>query len=96
MWLFCKSCGISSSTMSLTTTEQLRGARAMAGLTQAELAKKSTVSLATIKRLELGDGSLATRLHTLQKLQRALEAAGVIFIPENGGGPGVRLRKRRK
>jgi hypothetical protein len=29
---------------------------------------------------------------------RALEAAGVVFIDENGGGPGVRLREqlRRK
>jgi hypothetical protein len=36
---------------------------------------------------------LGVRLDTLQKLQRALEAAGVEFIAENGGGAGVRLAK---
>jgi hypothetical protein len=36
------------------------------------------------------------RLDTLQKLQRALEAAGVEFIAENGGGAGVRLKNRRR
>jgi hypothetical protein len=29
-------------------------------------------------------------------LKNALEVAGVEFIDENGGGPGVRLRKRLK
>jgi transcriptional regulator with XRE-family HTH domain len=79
--------------MNLTDVAQLRAARSMAGLTQAELAKRSGISVPTIKRLELGSGALAVRLSTAQKLQRALEAAGVEFIPENGGGAGVRLRK---
>ena len=79
--------------MSLTDVAQLRAARSMVGLTQAELAEKSGVSLPTIKRLEIGSGQLGVRLDTLQKLQRALEAAGVVFIAENGGGAGVRLRK---
>ncbi len=65
----------------------------MVGITQAALAEKSGVSLPTIKRLEIRSGHLGVRLDTLQKLQRALEAAGVEFIAENGGGPGVRLRK---
>jgi len=65
----------------------------MAGLTQAELAERSGVSLPSIKRLELGTGPLGVRLDTAQKLRAALEAAGVEFIAENGGGPGVRLRK---
>ena len=82
--------------MSLSATEQLRAARAMAGLTQAELAGKSGVSLPTIKRLELGVGPLNVRFSTLRRLQRALEAAGIEFLAENGGGPGVRLRKRKK
>ena len=33
---------------------------------------------------------------TLEKIAKALEAAGVIFVAENGEGPGVRLRKKRK
>jgi predicted transcriptional regulator len=79
--------------MSLTDIAQLRAARSMVGITQAELADKSGVSLPTIKRLEIGSGQLGVRLDTLQKLQRALEAAGVEFIAENGGGAGVRLAK---
>lgn len=79
--------------MSLTHAEQLRAARSMAGLTQAALAERAGVSVPTVKRLELGEGPLGVRLETLQKLQRALEAAGVIFVAENGDGPGVRLRK---
>ena len=79
--------------MSLTDAEQLRGARSMIGLTQAELAEQSGVSLPTIKRLELGQGLLPVRLATLLKLQRALETAGVEFIAGgNGSGPGLRLR----
>ena len=80
--------------MSLTDAEQLRGARLMVRLTQVELAERSGVSLPTIKRLELGAGLLPVRLATLQKLQRALEVAGVEFIAGNGGGPGIRLRKK--
>jgi hypothetical protein len=51
--------------------------------------------LPTIKRLEAGDGGLGGRASTGEALQSALEAAGVIFIDENGEGPGVRLRKER-
>jgi len=81
--------------MSLTDAEQLRAARSMTGLTQAELAEKSGVSLPTIKRLELGRGLLPVRLATLLKLQRALETAGVEFIAAGSdGGPGLRLKAR--
>jgi transcriptional regulator with XRE-family HTH domain len=45
----------------------------------------------TLARFELGNGSPQRR--TIAAIQRALEAAGVEFIPENGGGAGVRLRK---
>ena len=79
--------------MSLSTRQQLHGARAMLGWTQQELASRAGISLPTIKRLERGDGALAIRLDTLQKLQTALKKAGIEFIDPNGGGPGVRLRK---
>jgi transcriptional regulator with XRE-family HTH domain len=72
---------------------QLRAARALLSWSQERLAEVSGVSVPTIKRLEPGDGPLETRVETMAKLQRALEAAGVEFIPENGGGTGVRLRK---
>ena len=78
--------------MSLTTRQQLRGARAMLGWTQQQLATRAGISLPSIKRLERGDGALAIRLDTLQKLQTAFEKAGIEFLDPNGGGPGVRLR----
>jgi hypothetical protein len=59
-----------------------------------ELAAEADVSTATIKRLEAQDGLLGGRNETGAKIQAALETAGIEFITENGGGPGVRLRKR--
>ncbi|MET4364288.1 putative transcriptional regulator [Bradyrhizobium sp. LB8.2] len=78
------------------SSDQIRGARALLRLSQADLAEAADVSLETIKRLELMDGELKTRLETLTKIKAALETAGVEFIPENGGGAGVRLAKRGK
>ncbi|WP_421938150.1 helix-turn-helix domain-containing protein [Pelagibius sp.] len=63
----------------------------MLAWSQRELAERSGLSVPTIKRLESGNGLLAIRLTTLKKLQSTLEAAGIRFIPENGGGPGVRI-----
>jgi hypothetical protein len=50
------------------------------------------VGIVTIRQLEAG--VTEPRRATLDVVRRALEAAGVEFIDENGGGPGVRLRKR--
>jgi hypothetical protein len=63
----------------------------MTGLSQVAVAMASGASLATIKRLEVDDGVLRIRRDTLGKIQGALEGAGVDFIAENGGGPGVRM-----
>jgi hypothetical protein len=60
------------------------------------LAAKADVSIPTIKRLEAQDGPLGGRDETGIKIRSALEAAGIEFIDENGGGPGVRLRKRQR
>jgi transcriptional regulator with XRE-family HTH domain len=70
---------------------QVRAARSLVGLTREELAHSSGVPLRTVARLELGEG--APQKRTLVAIRAALEAAGVEFIAENGGGPGVRLRK---
>jgi transcriptional regulator with XRE-family HTH domain len=76
------------------TAEQIRAARALLRWDQTELAVKADVSVETIKRLEKMTGALmTTRVATVAALQRAMEAAGVQFIPENGGGAGVRLAK---
>lgn len=53
------------------------------------------VSVPTVKRLEAANGPLGGRADTKRKLSTALEAGGVEFIDENGGGAGVRLKKRR-
>ncbi len=75
------------------TGEQLRAARAMLKLEQGELAELSGVSTETIKRLERMEGAISANSMTLDGLQKALEKEGVVFIPENGGLPGVRLRR---
>jgi DNA-binding transcriptional regulator YiaG len=72
---------------------QVKAARALLGWSQEELAAAAEVSLPTIKRLEAHDGALGGRHDTGTKIRAALERGGVEFIDENGGGPGVRLRK---
>jgi len=69
---------------------QCRMARAALGMGVRELAVAAKVSVDTVARFERGD---ELKERTIDALQRALEAAGVEFIDENGGGPGVRLRK---
>lgn len=71
---------------------QFRGARGLLGWIQSDLAKASGLALSTIKRMEAGDGPVRGIAENVWKVQRALEDAGVIFIDENGGGPGIRLR----
>ena len=75
------------------TSEQIRAARAMLRIEQANLAALAGVSLETIKRIERRPGRISALAATLDAIRAALEAAGVEFIAENGGGAGVRLRK---
>ena len=73
---------------------QMRAARSLLDWTQADLAEKAGISAPTIKRMEkIGLGR--SSMDNVQAVQRALEEAGVVFIPENGGGAGVRLAKPR-
>ena len=72
---------------------QLRMARAAVGWGVRELAGKAGVTANTVTRIENGSDA---KQSTLDRLKSALEAAGVEFIDENGGGPGVRLRKATK
>ena len=75
---------------------QLKAARTLIGWSQEELARAAGISLPTIKRLEAAEGLLGGRETTAQKIGNALQKAGIEFIDENGGGPGVRLRKRQR
>lgn len=72
---------------------QVKAARALLGWSQDDLAKASGVSIPTVARLEAQDGAIGGRQSTATALVVALEAAGVVFLPENGNGPGVALRK---
>lgn len=69
---------------------QCKMARAALGLGVRDLAARADVSPNTVARLERGE---ELRESTVERLRAALEEAGVEFIEENGGGPGVRLRK---
>jgi DNA-binding XRE family transcriptional regulator len=75
---------------------QLKAARALLAWSQEHLAAAAAVSVPTIKRLEAQDGPLGGRHETAAKIKSALEGAGIEFINENGGGPGVRLRRRQQ
>ena len=73
------------------TGRQLRAARALLGMEQVELAKRSRVAIGTIRRMESFDGEVGARTSTLSQVQKALEKAGVEFL--NDGQPGVRLKR---
>lgn len=72
---------------------QCRAARGLLSWTQADLAKAASVGVVTVRQFEGESGT--PRPATLTVLQQALEAAGLEFIPENGGGAGIRFRERK-
>jgi transcriptional regulator with XRE-family HTH domain len=76
------------------TPAQCRAARGLLGWSQQVLAKRARVGIVTVHQLEAGLSQ--PRNSTLEVIRQAFEAAAVEFIDENGGGPGVRLRKRER
>jgi DNA-binding transcriptional regulator YiaG len=70
---------------------QVRAARALLGWSQDQLTAASGASKRTLAGFESGETT--PRAATVTLLRAALESAGVEFIAENGGGPGVRLKK---
>jgi ribosome-binding protein aMBF1 (putative translation factor) len=76
------------------TAEQIRAARALLKWSAQDLADEVGMSWRTIQRLESGSGIPPSLSKTLENIRRTLESAGVIFIDENGGGPGVRLKHK--
>ena len=79
----------------MVTVEQVRAARGLLGWSQSELAKRAGLSLPTVKRVEAGMGPRVSD-EARARIQKALEMGGAQFISENGGGPGVRLRRRQR
>lgn len=78
------------------TGAQIRAARALVRWRAQDLADAAQVGIMTIHRAEKEDGRVQMNPSTEAAIRRALEEAGVEFIPENGGGPGVRLRERQR
>ena len=76
------------------TPKQIKAARLFLEWEQRELAERSGVSLPTIQRMEKL-GMERSQAGNVERVQHTLEAGGIEFIPENGGGVGVRLRERR-
>ena len=74
------------------SSRQCKAARALLDLTQAELAGLAKVNVNTLVDFE--NGTRATHPRTIEAIQRALEQAGIEFIEENGGGPGLREKRR--
>jgi transcriptional regulator with XRE-family HTH domain len=73
------------------TKEQSRAARALIDWSQMQLANSANLGESTIRDFE--KGRRVPSVNNLAAIRAALESAGVEFIPQNGGGPGVRLKK---
>jgi hypothetical protein len=75
------------------TSAQIRAARGLVRWSAEDLAKEARLGLATVRRAEQSEMETSLTAANDLAVRRTLEAAGVEFIDENGGGPGVRLRK---
>ena len=72
---------------------QIAAGRALAAVSQQELAERANISVATLRRMEASEGPADGMPNNVLAVRRVLESAGVIFVDENGDGPGVKLKK---
>jgi transcriptional regulator with XRE-family HTH domain len=77
----------------LFSPSQIRAARALIGWSQTDVATAAGLSVPTVKRAEADEGIRVSE-DAMLAIANALKKAGVEFIEENGGGAGVRLRKK--
>ena len=77
------------------TGNHLRAARSLLGWSQSQVAEAAKLSIPTVKRAE-GSGLISASADAVFAIRSALEAAGVDFIEENGGGAGVRFKFKSK
>jgi transcriptional regulator with XRE-family HTH domain len=78
----------------MVTAAQCRAARGLLDWSQQDLADRAGLGIVTIRQIEAD--ITEPRRATLTVLKQAFERAGIEFIDENGGGPGVRIRKRQR
>ncbi len=74
----------------------MAAARTLLGKTQAEIANAARISVPTLKRMEASEGGVSGMTNNVSAVVQALLDMGVLFIPSNGNGPGVRLRDRQE
>ena len=73
---------------------QIKAARALAGLSQRDVATRAGIGIATMRRIEAAIDEVTGSAQTLVRIQKALESEGMRFIDQDDqGGPGVRMRK---
>ncbi|MFC7047839.1 helix-turn-helix domain-containing protein [Emcibacter nanhaiensis] len=75
------------------TSSQIRAARALIKWSAQKLADEAGIGISTVQRMEKAEGVPTGSIKNLDLIQKTLENAGVEFIPENGGGVGVRLQR---
>jgi transcriptional regulator with XRE-family HTH domain len=85
---------MSTKNVDLITSGQCRGARALLDMNQPKLAEASGLGLSTVVDFERARRQVS--LEVVRTIRTTLERAGIEFIDENGGGPGVRLRRRQR
>lgn len=74
------------------TASQIKAARAFVGWSAAELAQRTNIGIATIKRYEVSPGVPKSRLGHLDTIRETFESAGIEFITTDDGGRGVLFR----
>ena len=81
-------------TPSMLYAAQIRAARALLGWRQEDLADAAKVGLATLARIEQGQGMVQGNFSTVMKIQQALEKEGISFTENEEGGIGLWLEKK--
>lgn len=72
----------------------MRAARALLRWSAEDLARRSRLGVATIRRGEGQEGPITATYANIQAIREAFELAGIELIPQNGGGAGVRFKDR--
>lgn len=77
------------------TAEQIRAARAMLRWSMDDLARRAGLSWPTIQRMESQEGIPSIKAPTMGAVQAAFESAGIVFLVDDGHGPGVRFKPKK-